>query len=194
MTPTQRKIPQLWGTATYGFDPGLRHGAIVYAKFALGSTEHHLEELTVDYKWTKRDAHLSKDSDGPTIAQFVHDALLPKFSRPATMVGVEWDPQSVYWHTYKVQIVTTGFMIGYLMRGLQTSGLPLVFVTPKQLRAAFGISSKDKEKNYVDQPIQMVDHPPLDLHGIEIPPDSKADVFDAFLVSYFAAVFSIRSM
>jgi hypothetical protein len=144
--------------------------------------------------WTKKQEHLKLDSSPSTISGFVHSRLLPDFQIPAAIVGIEWDISSVYWRTQKKQVVTTAFMIGYLVRGLQTIGLPQVYVTPSELRKTFNIGTKEKKEEYMLNTPQMLDFPPLVLHDSFLPEhSSNSDVYDALMIAYFAAFFLYRS-
>lgn len=187
--------------ASFGFDPGLRHGALIHAEFWFSTQRHVLTKFEVCHEWREMrkkksnvDDRLSKDSTPLEISAFVNSKFLPHFSRPAVSAGIEYDPNSVYWRAYKAQVVATAFMLGYLARGLQAQGLAQVYIKPHQLKAAFGISPKEK-KEYVGKPIQLQGCPPL-----EYKPELKMvlselseDVFDALLIAYFTAAASHRS-
>ena len=159
----------------YGFDPGLRHGVLLLADFDEKAQKAKVE---VCYQWTKKDDHLSMQATPLDLAIFT-DKIIGKLTEPALGLGIEWDSKSVYMKTHKVQVVVTSFMIGYLSRGAQARGLPLVFVTPAQLKSYFGISNKEG-KDYMNRMIP-------DLYGWDLPDTiyKDSDVFDAFLISYF---------
>lgn len=172
----------------YGFDPGLRNGALVYATFFLNDTEHRLLDLKVIHSWkTKDDDHLSKQATPVEIARFANDKLLCCMSYPAYICGVEWEPTSVYWRAQKTQVVTTALLIGYLLRGTQVQGLPSAFFSPAQIKKAFGIAPREG-KDYQRRSIQMVDHPALVIDSSTGIPQKDPDVFDGLLIAYLAAV------
>jgi hypothetical protein len=180
--------------ASFGFDPGLRHGAIVHAIFRFSHQRHHLDQIRVPFLWTKKQEHLGAESSPPDVASFVHQQLLPRFQIPAAVVGIEWDILSVYWRTQKKQVVTTAFMLGYLVRGLTTSGLPQVYVTPSDLKKAFSIAKGEEKEDYMQRVPQMTGHQPLVLHDHLMPEhENNSDVYDALLIAYFAAFFLYRS-
>lgn len=159
----------------YGFDPGLRHGVLLLSEFDEASRKVGVE---ICFQWTKKEDHLSLQSTPLELAVFTNK-LIGKLTDPALALGIEWDSKSVYMRTHKVQVVVTSFMVGYLSRGAASQGLPLVYITPSQLKQYFGISPKEG-KEYINRVLP-------DLVGWQLPDViyKDADCFDAFLISFF---------
>ena len=75
-------------------------------------------------------------------------------------VAIDWTRFSVHMKSRKLQAVQLAFLLGYLTRGLQTQGYPVVFLSPAQVRKALGTGSADKaqvwaaftEKVHIDMP------------------------------------------
>jgi len=183
--------------ATYGFDPGLGHGAILHCVWELTEKSHKLVACETVSAWIKKDKNplnrLHAKSTPLEISQFVHK-ILPMFSKPAISVGIEYDPNSVYWRTQKSQIVTLAFMLGALCHGLQSMGLPTIFIKPHQVKSAFGILPKETKDQYRVRPLQMVDSPKLlGVSSGKFLPDLSDDEYDALMIAYIAAVGSFRS-
>lgn len=178
--------------STYGFDPGLRNGALVYATFRIDDSRHTLANFRIIHSWkTKDEDHLSKQATPIEIARFANDRLLSKMTYPAHMCGVEWEPNSVYWRAQKLQVVTTGLLVGYILRGTQLQGLPQAFFTPAQVKKAFGISPREG-KEYQKRAVEMVGYPTLTYASDDSVmgwlSSRDPDVFDALLIAYLAAV------
>lgn len=159
----------------YGFDPGLRHGVLLLVEF---EEESKTAKVDVCFSWNKKDTHLSLKSTPLEISVFTN-LLIGKLTDPALALGIEYDPQNVYMRNHSIQVVITAFMIGYLSRGAQSRGLPIVYVKPTQLKEYFGISPKEG-KEYMNRTL-------LDLHGWVLPEIiyKDSDHFDAFLIAYF---------
>jgi hypothetical protein len=129
-----------------GFDPGLRRGAFVSAQSSIKNDVLEIESWEVIYSWN--DHVLSKRSSPFEISTFLHNRILSKIEGPVISAAIEWDPSSVYWRAQRLQVVTTAFMLGYLTRGLQTMGIPSIWVTPHHLKRIFNISPSEK-KDYI---------------------------------------------
>ncbi len=159
----------------YGFDPGLRHGVLLLAEFDEVSKT---AKVDVCFEWKKKDTHLSLISTPLEISVFTN-TLISKLTDPALALGIEYDPQNVYMRNHSIQVVIMAFMIGYLSRGAQSRGLPIVYVKPTQLKEYFGISLKEG-KEYVNRTLP-------DLYGWVLPEIiyKSSDHFDAFLIAYF---------
>lgn len=176
--------------AAIGFDPGLRHGAIIHSTFDLTEKRHQLLRVEVLYSWTKKDEHIGAKSALLDISQFVFNVLAPKFENtPASIVGIEFSPHSVYWRAQKSQVVTLAFMLGTLSALLQSTGLPVSFISVDQLKKAFSISTKEDKATYTSRVPQLINAPsleiprPLHLERIQ----HTDDRYDAFLLSYLSA-------
>lgn len=169
-----KQLPNKIGT--YGFDPGLRHAVLLYTLFDF---ENKRVEAEIAHQWTKKDPHLSISSTPLEISAFTQ-GIIKKVTEPAMAVGIEWDMNSVYMRTQKVQVVVTSFMIGYLSRGIQAKGFPMIFMTPAQLKGYFSIPPRDDKKTYMARPL-------YDFQSWELPKliYKDPDCYDAFLISYF---------
>lgn len=173
--------------ATFGFDPGLRHGAIVHATFDLSPKRHVCLEAEVVYQWTEKDeVSLASKSPLLQIAVFVQSGLIPQFTKPAMNCGIEFSPSSVYWTRQRGQVVSLAFMLGFLMHGLLAAGLPTTFITVDQLKKAFSISPREG-KAYMERRIELIECPVLRLPKEFNPHEQTDDIFDAFLLAYLTA-------
>jgi len=127
---------------SFGIDPSLRHGSVV--KVA-GSGELEFEEV---FSWNKK----SKVSIGQTakmtqirqlsgaITQAIADTASGK-----EYVIVEFDRNSVYWRSGKLQIVTLALFIGFLTAELSQLGFRVSLFKPKEIREFYGFGKGDKE-------------------------------------------------
>lgn len=177
--------------STYGFDPGLTHGAIVLSTFDLSESHHLCTEVQVLHTWrnTKKIQHGLKAKSTPVeINQFVSSVLIPKFKLPAVQVGIEFSPHSVYWRAQKSQVVSLAYMLGYLNCGLNYQGLPVTQITVDQLKMAFEIRGMEKAE-YMKKPIKLKENKPLRFKNFTFGQLHRGndDIFDAFLLSYLTA-------
>jgi hypothetical protein len=172
---------------THGFDPGLRHGAIVRSVFAFTPRKHWLLDIQVEYSWTVKNDRLAAKSSQLEISRFVESQLASKFSKPSQGVGIEFSANSVYWRAQKSQVVSLAFMLGYLTSSLFRQGLMVSFITVDQLKKAFSIQPKEKKQEYMAKEIQLLDAPEFDPRSFTDVLMQSDDVYDAFLLSYLTA-------
>ena len=143
---------------TYGFDPGLRHGKLVKARFR-PSRDNRLEliDWELKFSWPQK-----KSSMAPAIAQTgiglkspareIYDLanlLLDSVKEEGTNypIGVDYTPNSGYWSRRVMQHIKLAFFMGYTTRTLHTLGWPVIFISPNEVRGHVGLSQKaDKQQ------------------------------------------------
>lgn len=166
-----------------GFDPSLRHGSMVLARFAFtDGVLPRLQSYERLYYW--QGSHrlaLHEDSSLHQVADLVSDVARVLPSAPGLPVAVDWDPMSVYWTQNRLQVVTLGLLIGYFTRAAHTSGHPVILIQPSAVRQTFSLKPKaPKQDVYKRFKVQV---PPL----CRLPANSQDDTMDAIILAYLAA-------
>lgn len=88
-------------------------------------------------------------------------------------MGIDWDPNMVFWGNRLAGVKLT-YLMGYLVRGLQTLGAVPVCIPPNDVRKFFGMSPQTpKESVWSGSQLAL--------------PDGPEDVMDALLLSYVVA-------
>ncbi len=169
--------------SAYGFDPGLRHGSMVYLEVDINDTEVSLVSFKEIFTWEatkKSKVGLGKDSDIVEI-QTLSTLILNKMNEPAPICGIEWDSNSVYWRAQKVQVVTLGMFLGYFIRSMNERAIATAILRPYTIRSFFGINQKAKKEGYMGFPLNAPGKSEL-----PVPPEAleNSDVYDAMMIAY----------
>ncbi len=176
-------------TTALGFDPAFRHGVLLKALFEFG--DHNKDRIIATksiYSWGRKGDGISfkdKTTDIFKFANTIIDKLPSEEGKTRFPIGIDWEPQSVYWRATKVQVVQMSLFLGYLSRGFMALGYPTVFITPGTVREFFGLKSRRAEKEAVHECF---------LSHVELVPEVKAklnvskqragDYLDSLILAY----------
>ena len=170
---------------TMGLDPSLSHGALVRASWKFGPTPvlERYEPLFVWGKTKSTEDGLSGASTPEEMAAWGHRVLTSVFAADGWEDGVplfiDWDERSVLWKGQGIYANKTSLLIGYLIRGFQARGTPVIVISPAEVRTHFGLSQRaDKSAVWEEA-------------GLDLPERTNSDLRDTLLLSYVGAA-SIR--
>lgn len=181
----------------FGFDPGLNHGAIVQSRFEF--TEETIKtprliQWEVVFEWTKKDDYsLVSHSDPYQIARLNNAIFASLKGRPIATWGIDYEETAGYWGTAQQDGVLKFFM-GYLYRGLQQIGCPVIWLSPSKVRGKLAVprtpkgkgrSGRSAPKEAVWAAVAGVVQGMFAWENME--DDPQGDVRDAFVLSFLAA-------
>lgn len=176
---------------TYGFDPALRHGALVRASFHLSQSRHRLLYFDYIWGWDKRSPlALSQACDTNQMAALATEICNQINNYPKGRVGVDWDSGSVFWGTDRLTSVKVSYFLGYCGALLKPLGFQILHIRPDQVRDKFHLVSTVHKKEVASVFKSVVDTGNA-LKNIQ---DPEGDIIDAIILAYLAAVggFSIE--
>lgn len=170
-------------TQIIGIDMGLSHGSLVKGHYEICQPDevilHYAEPI---YLWTsKSHAGISEKSEPFMIFNFMERLLSAISDHPAEMIAIDYDRYSIFWKSRKLQGVVLALAVGYLTRGIFSSGTPLIFVEPREVRRIFKLGSR-AEKELVHEAFKQ--QTLIDYGGFLSNEDSK----DALILSYVGAM------
>lgn len=167
---------------TMGLDPSLSHGILGKATWSFGrGGAIDLKDYDVMYAWGKQKAAhegLHKASSPEEMTAFGNHLLTTVLEegtfQPAVPLAVDWDEKSVMWRGQAIYAAKNSFLVGYLIRGFQARGTPVVVLTPAAVRTHFGLKNNAKKDAVWDE---------VDF----MPERTNSDTRDFLLLSYILA-------
>ena len=167
---------------TIGIDPGLRHGAVVYAEWEfLDGIDWCLREPQLLYSWTKKHSVSIGQKSPPQevyrLANMINQSIAGNVPK-GTPIAIDWSRYSVHYKSRKLQAVQLAFFLGYLARAVQAGGHPVVFFSPHEVRSKMDMGAGDKAaawRWFIGQ-----------VEPIELPTLTE-DQQDALILSYVMA-------
>lgn len=171
----------------YGFDPGLRHGALVRSVFHFSDERKsvRLREVQVCFRWHRKSKlTLTLDSPYEQYHRLGSQVITAMADDPGCGVAIDWDRAAIYWSKTGVQLVMMAYFLGYITRGWQTLGHPVILMQPNEVRKGFDLKPKASKEEVWSQFTKTVSVGPA-LSRLLL--DSYADTMDAVVLSYFIA-------
>ena len=171
----------------FGFDPSLRHGALVFASFAFphsGDITQYRVLIDWDdtFSWDKKsDIAIGMKSPPQAVWRLLEGAIKALASDPShSPVGIDWTIYSATWKGKKLQTAQQAYEVGYFTRAAHCLGHPVIYVTPRSVRDTLGLGRADKAEVWTafrDQ-VEFAEH--VDLPKTE-------DQRDALILAYCVA-------
>lgn len=131
----------------FGADLSLNHGSIV----RVDMKGDIVTNITGIYSWDKKDNHkLTLKSTPKELLNKVHEisnALMVNVTLGIPL-GLDWSAQSIYWRTTKIFVVQMGLFLGMFFSEIIRRNIPIIPITPNQLREYFNQSVKLPKKEF----------------------------------------------
>lgn len=164
---------------TLGLDPSLSHGVLARGTWAFDGQDVELKEHTQLYAWGKQKSAvegLGRNCTPEEIADFGENLLTTilldwKLGIP---LAIDFNERAVMWRGQAVLASKVSFLVGYLMRGFQARGTPVIILTPQAVRDHFGLKNNAKKETVWEE---------VDF----LPERANGDTRDSLLLSYILA-------
>lgn len=122
-----------------GFDISLRHGTLIEATWDLSKDRQGLVEYDIINHWTKGNG-LNEQSTLDDLRRKAH-TILQSFDGHhvgGVPLGLDYDPTTAFWGR-RIQASVLSFFVGYTIRTLELKGIPVVLISPAQVRRRLGL-------------------------------------------------------
>lgn len=173
----------------YGLDPSLQHGALV--KVLIDPVLNQILNIEIVGQWTKKSGNALNEHSEPdavyTLAQTVLKRMSPSSGR---LLAIDYDDRAAYWTRRPGQVAKLLLFLGYFIRGVHERSVPVVMVSPAQLRKYLNLKQKDEKHLVHERFIQRVRISGLARQVF----DSHEDVKDAAIIAYMAAMTSRENL
>jgi len=165
---------------TLGFDPALRHGAVVLGYWKQIDGNIYFASVDEIFHWTKKDAIAIGQRAAPKeIYRLTASILASMQPYKGVAVGIDYSKYIGHFKSRKIQVVTQSFFAGYFTARAQTQGHPVVFIDPSLIRKMIGGKTKeDVWESFCNMSECHHDWPAGEL---------RDDLRDALILSYIVA-------
>jgi len=171
--------------SSYGFDPSLRHGALVHASFMFQVDKAFLASATLIYSWKPSHPLSLTENSPPSDVFFLIDSIITSFPSLAegSIVAIDYDDRAAYWTKRPGQVAKLQFLSGYFAKASHYLGCPTVMLAPSTVRRFLGLPMKG-DKVEVWQAfcsvVELGSHCPRKILDLE-------DARDALVLAYIVA-------
>lgn len=168
----------------FGFDPGLRHGALVRATFVPEGRGAILSDLCTIFRWDKRNPlSLGEKSDPKEVFKLTQHMTKLMREQPVYPLAIDWDPYSVFWRARKLQSVQLALFMGYFSRACHELGVPTVFISPMKVREFLKLpprAEKEVMQQWFTKSVSITKYPKLVQK-------TNSDIMDSVILAYLAS-------
>jgi hypothetical protein len=172
-----------------GLDPSLSHGVLLAAAWNFSPAGvPQLDSYESLYTWGKTKASipgLNKSSTPEEMFAWGHRMVLAVSEAgldPAVPLFIDWDERSVLWKGQGIYANKTSLLIGYISRGFQQRGTPVIVLSPAEVRSHFGLKNNAKKDEVWEE------------SGLTLDERTNSDLRDTLLLSYVGAASINRSL
>lgn len=172
--------------STLGFDPGLRHGALVYTRWRCNDEVLLIPlDYKVIYSWNEKSpVALTMKATASEVGKLAQEMAKAIDEIPYTglTVGIDWTAISGHFATKKIQTATTGFFTGYVTRMFHEKGVSTAFFAPSSVRSKLGLNSNVDKNTALDSVARRLKIKP------NFKNDKHQDKADGFILAYVTAL------
>lgn len=168
-----------------GFDPGLRHGAVVSSLFLFPQgvlTQCRLVKYQVCFRWTKASEWAIGERTPLARVRAVCSEIIRCTPSGPAPLAVDYDPESVRWSSRKMQMMQTAYFVAYLTHGWEVQGHPVFNVTPARIRKTFDLGSRASKEEVWEAFMRKVRVDDLSIFN-----GRDGDIADSVVLGYVAA-------
>lgn len=156
-----------------GLDPSLRHGALVSITMMRDGDNLEIIRVGLCYSWNPRSALTVTEKTPIDQVDLLGSRVANNIDRTSRLLAVDYDERAAYWTRRPAQVAKLTYLTGYI---LGRSGLPIVHLSPDDVRDALRVSKKAEKVKVWEEFTRQSGYTALTVF--------TSDVKDAVILAY----------